>query len=152
MPAGLIEPLERSAPTWLSSLAQDDLGCHQRSCPPGKIRMMGPAMSLWAGSRGNASFCTCVQSKLIVNTTLNVKSVCVWVLVCSQKHFLASSRCLIQTGLSMERELLVQQPQIRLASGMAVFSYSNSGFRICLSLSQLCFLRQVLLLLWQVSQ
>lgn len=50
---------------------------------------------------------------------------------------MASYRLVTELGLSIEMGLLAKQPQIQVASGTSVFSSSNSGFRISLSISAL---------------
>lgn len=64
---------ERSVPT-AHHTGQDDLGCHTGiSCTPGNIRMLAPAGGLRVGNRRNSSLFNSLWSKLIANTSLNVK-------------------------------------------------------------------------------
>ena len=134
----------------LSRLAWGDLGCRLRSCPPGNTRMLAPAVSLSAGSRSNASLFKFLQSKLIANTILNVNWGnwhAVWSETLSGKLQVLNSK-----WLKHEEGIIgLAAPNLTGFRNGCSQLFKQWFHNLSLFLPQLCFLRYVLLLLWEVS-
>lgn len=112
--------------------------------------MLAAAVSLSAGGRSNASLFKFLQSKLIANTILNVKWGN-WHAMWSET-FSGKLQVLNSKWLKHEEGIIgLAAPNLTGFRNGCSQLFKQWFHNLSLFLPQLCFLRYVLLLLWEVS-